>query len=335
MEQPKTHKEPVGSEQQNIFTTAPEKILTHEMNKEKNGLKFCFSYPDRRYHVGINNGQPYFKIEYFLDLPDELTSEEKQLFVTENYLVGGKEQVVYVLSSEHAPAGIRHELEADTKQEKGYSNAQARVFERGDRMPNPGELTTPELAEMLQSMNVIFYSGAGISMSGSVHGLAGLKKELEIGRQGDVDGFLTNAISNPEQILKVWNNFVQSLDGPPTEAHKALSSIALKLNAQIITENVDTLQENAGVRPIRIMGSFVRDNVDPKWLEEIDAIVTIGLSHDDRGFLAWYKEINPQGIIIAIDLAQPSYLGDEDFILRGDLQQLLPDLDTKLTPKQL
>jgi len=45
----------------------------------------------------------------------------------------------------------------------------------------------------------------------------------------------------------------------------------------------------------------------------------------------WYKENNPNGKIIAINLNQLSYLGDEDFILKGDCQKILPALEKKLS----
>ena len=45
----------------------------------------------------------------------------------------------------------------------------------------------------------------------------------------------------------------------------------------------------------------------------------------------WYKENNPNGKIIAINLNQPSYLGNEDFILKGDCQKILPVLEKKLS----
>jgi hypothetical protein len=61
-------------------------------------------------------------------------------------------------------------------------------------------------------------------------------------------------------------------------------------------------------------------------IKKIDAIVCIGLSHDDRGFLAWYKLHNPNGIIIALDLKKPSYLGSEDMLILGDLHDTLPHL---------
>ena len=83
------------------------------------------------------------------------------------------------------------------------------------------------------------------------------------------------------------------------------------------------------MKAIHISGPWLRENIKPEWLKEIDGVITIGLSYDDRGFLGWYKENNPNGKIIAIDLEQPSYLGNEDFILKGDCQEILPELEEK------
>ena len=55
-------------------------------------------------------------------------------------------------------------------------------------------------------------------------------------------------------------------------------------------------------------------------------MICIALSYDDRGFLGWYKENNPHGTIVAIDLVKPSYLGNEDFLLQGNCQKILPAL---------
>ncbi|MGB9847829.1 MAG: hypothetical protein ACPLKV_01275 [Minisyncoccia bacterium] len=63
-------------------------------------------------------------------------------------------------------------------------------------------------------------------------------------------------------------------------------------------------------------------------------MITIGLSYDDKGFLRWYKENNPNGKIIAINLNQPSYLGNEDFILKGDCQKVVPEIKREFVEKE-
>jgi len=54
-------------------------------------------------------------------------------------------------------------------------------------------------------------------------------------------------------------------------------------------------------------------------LQNIKAIVCVGLSFDDRAFLAWYKESNPEGMIISLDISLSNYLGNEDYFVKGDL----------------
>jgi NAD-dependent SIR2 family protein deacetylase len=88
------------------------------------------------------------------------------------------------------------------------------------------------------------------------------------------------------------------------------------------------------VKAIHLTGSWLKENVKPEWLKDIDVVITIGLSYDDRGFLGWYKENNPNGKIIAINLSQPPYLGSEDFILKGDCQNIIPKLEKEFAAEK-
>jgi NAD-dependent SIR2 family protein deacetylase len=116
----------------------------------------------------------------------------------------------------------------------------------------------------------------------------------------------------------------------PTSAHFALRDLSLYKNTRLITENLDCLHESTGIFPYRIDAKHLREEVGGQSLAQFDYIICIGLSFDDRGFLGWYKEQNPQGKIIAIDICKPSYLGNEDFWIQGDLQALIPDIQKQL-----
>jgi hypothetical protein len=48
------------------------------------------------------------------------------------------------------------------------------------------------------------------------------------------------------------------------------------------------------------------------------------MSADDRGLLQWYKDQNPQGKIIAFNLEVPQYVGQDDYVVLGDVQKTLP-----------
>jgi NAD-dependent SIR2 family protein deacetylase len=106
--------------------------------------------------------------------------------------------------------------------------------------------------------------------------------------------------------------------------------LAKQKDTQIMTENFDFLQEQAGVKPSRVSGERLKSDIDPEWLKEIDGIICIGLSYDDRGLLGWYKKINPAGKIISLDFNQPSYLGVDDYLVQGDLQTTLPEVEKQL-----
>ena len=81
--------------------------------------------------------------------------------------------------------------------------------------------------------------------------------------------------------------------------------------------------------PLFIYGLELND-VCCKDLEEVEAIVCIGLSKDDCGFLAWYKANNPDGLLVAIDLEKLNYLAKEDYFVQGDLQKIVPQLPRNL-----
>ena len=157
-----------------------------------------------------------------------------------------------------------------------------------------------------------------------------LDEMLGIEMSEKVDGLLKKAVTNPQHVIDSWEDFTRTaFEESATPAHRSLGALAQKLKAQIFTENVDCLHESVGVKVMHLTGHWLKDNVRPEWLKVIDAVITVGLSYDDRGFLGWYKKNNSNGRIIAVNLNQPSYLGSEDFILKGDCQKIIPELERR------
>jgi len=202
-------------------------------------------------------------------------------------------------------------------------------------LPKPQEMEMAQLVEVLKNKKVLFYTGAGISIASGVHSMNQLEETLGIEMSQKVDGLLKKAVVNPQSVIDSWEEFTKAaFEKPATPAHQSLRKLAQKLKAQIFTENVDHLQERAGVKAIHLTGPWLKENVRPEWLKDIDVVITVGLSYDDRGFLGWYKENNPKGKIIAVNLNQPSYLGNEDFILKGDCQKIIPELEKEFAAKK-
>ena len=210
-----------------------------------------------------------------------------------------------------------------------------RVEIREQMLPQPQEMEMAQLVEILKNKKVLFYTGAGISIASEVHSMDQLQETLGIEMSEKVDGLLKKAVANPQGVIDSWEEFTKAaFEKPATPAHQSLGGLAQKLKSQIFTENVDHLQERAGVKATHLTGPWLKENVQPEWLRDIDAVVTVGLSYDDRGFLGWYKENNPNGKIIAVNLSQPSYLGNEDFMLKGDCQEVIPELEKKFAEKE-
>jgi len=202
-------------------------------------------------------------------------------------------------------------------------------------LPKPQEMEVAQLVELLKNKRVLFYTGAGISIASGVPSMDQLQESLGIEMPQKVDGFLKRAVANPQSVIDSWEEFTKAaFEKPATPAHQSLGRLAQKLKAQIFTENVDHLQEQAGVKAIHLTGPWLKENVQPEWLKDIDVVITVGLSHDDRGFLGWYKENNPNGKIVAINLNQSSYLGNEDFILKGDCQKIIPELEKEFAAEE-
>jgi len=332
---------------ENISDTGPEGVSSEELGEQNIETVFYFPSNTGGYCLGHKDGEPFFMVEYFDSLPDELSEEKKEKFTKETREQDGVEKIVYTLKYGETPEleneeeyliaeprdfkkrAIENFFATDTNKQamseilakyskltpkkilqiveqtfefshKKALKAIPTLLSRFSReiaekieaeikeriiLPKPQEIKVAQLVEILENKKVVFYTGAGISVSGGVLGMEDLKNALGIQKTVKVDEFTRNYINNPQVIFEVWNKFIESLDNPPTEAHKSLAQLAQKLNSKILSENFDHLQEGSGVEAIRISGPWLKANIQPEWLKNIDAVITIGLSDDDRGFL--------------------------------------------------
>lgn len=187
---------------------------------------------------------------------------------------------------------------------------------------SPQEIVPGKLVDFLRTKRCLFYTGAGLSAASGVATMSSLEKSLSLS-EGLVS-FLRQIYWRPQEIVRGFKEFCETaILSEPTPAHHALHTITQKQGIALLTENVDLLQQRAGSKPLsphlEDVGAVTQQN-----LLEIDAIICVGLSHDDCGFLAHYKKNNPAGILVAIDKGTPSYLSDHDFIIQDDLQKVLP-----------
>jgi NAD-dependent SIR2 family protein deacetylase len=194
-------------------------------------------------------------------------------------------------------------------------------------MKESQQMNIRELSEFIKCKKVIFYTGAGLSAKAGVYNMAQLEKYLGIDQLKPMDDFICSVLNNPKKVQNIFKKFCRSaFEHKPTKAHYALAKIVKIKQTKILTENFDLLQERTGIKPYHTENATLKKDINPKWFGEIDAIICVGLSYDDRGLLTWYKTNNPSGKIISLNLKQPRYLGEDDFLVKGDLQKILPKI---------
>lgn len=206
------------------------------------------------------------------------------------------------------------------------------------------KLNSDQIAEMLlnlQGDELVFYSGAGISMGGELPawGMPQLKKELGVTNPDDhfFDVFKDPINNPPAEIIQKLEEFKkQCFADLSTPAHNALTEIVKSKPGSIVfTENVDLKHEAEGSRLKAVHFDTGGDSFNKVRMRTPGAkvLVTLGLSQDDRGVIRYMKEHNPNLKIIAFNLSEgtiPKYLDDKDAVCLGDIQKILPEVAQKL-----
>lgn len=315
----------------NILLQSPQSLTNKEIeNLEqenlKNGWGASFNGEQKAITFYYHDDIVDLDFEFYENIPAYIDEQIKTKLVKTKRLINEKIVTTYIL---HLGASTPSQSNSSNE---SYCVNQPRNFKNTPQANNPQNITLEQLADLIKTKNVIFYTGAGISAHAGIWTMESLEDALEINFNCEFDQCMQNIIINLEKIKTNFREFCRAaFKTQATPAHYALKSIALLKQSQILTENFDLLHEHAGIKPLHISGPWLKNNVDPNELKKINLVLCIGLSHDDRGFLGWYKTNNPNGIIIAIDLNKPSYLGNEDFLIQEDCQEVLPKLAKKIS----
>ncbi|MFC1854564.1 Sir2 family NAD-dependent protein deacetylase [Candidatus Dependentiae bacterium] len=229
------------------------------------------------------------------------------------------------------------------RQKRDKSKETAKCKEQETKICKPLEKLHPEKAteisirecvRILKTQKVIFYTGAGISaeylpdMKGIYEALSFHKAPQDKNKAPKTEFLIREAVKNPKNYIEPMHKiFTDFLNAKPTKAHIALKNIALKFECAVLTENMDFMHLKTGIDVPMIKPEKMLQEVTPATLKKIDAIVCIGMSADDRGFLAWYKKHNPKGKFVAVNLEKPEFLDKGDMALLGDVQVVLPKIE--------
>ena len=304
------------------------KQVAHELKEKTIDMSFRFGEKSHLRFLS-KNSEVYFEIlfdsipecyqDFFKKIQGKLiahTIEKKKRWIYSYKWKKGNIEEVNVLSKS----------ESIHPDDDAYIVCARRVIEGA----KPKQLKEEELEKIIRDTNVLFYTGAGISIS-RVPAMNQLYELLGLEQGEKFVPSLENAIERPKEFAsKILTFHKACLSSAPTRAHFALKKLAMYKNTRIVTENVDQLHEFSGICPYRVDPKHLRAQDADSFLKKIDHIICVGLSFDDKGFLGWYKKHNPKGKIIAIDLKKPSYLGDEDFLVTKDLQEIIPRLASKI-----
>lgn len=195
---------------------------------------------------------------------------------------------------------------------------------RGDEKVKHIEISVEEVADVIKNGRTIIYTGAGISIAAGTPDMKALMAYLGINRSESVDDFALTVMFSPEGMRHRLESLQESFFGRTTPAHEFLTAIQRLTNVRIATENLDMLGEAAGQELIK------RGEIDEMLpdieVQQLDCIVTVWLRADDSGLLWRFKEQNPEGRIIALNVEPPPYLDEKDYYLEGDAQETVPQI---------
>jgi hypothetical protein len=141
----------------------------------------------------------------------------------------------------------------------------------------------------------------------------------------------------PELMRGLHSAHNAFISGAPMPGHTAIASISNLLNRVALTDNRDLIQQGAGTQAIHAnqLTPFNKAPWQPAVLcdaKQIDGVLVCGMGGDRRGFLSWLKANNPRAEIIHMDLA-PAPGVQADHFIQGDLQTLLPQLQTAVVDR--
>lgn len=232
----------------------------------------------------------------------------------------------------------------------------------------PQTLNASSLADMLQAVSdpreIVFFTGAGLSDDGQDESVMshtrflakhGIDKDCQLTPEYRefIRKFLTSA-EYADQVFQEYGEFTESLWKPvPTAAHIALTAIVQHFDYSplVVTNNYDIKQEAAGIIPVRKTALGWADELDYNYLDPIreerrlqlgntmrelakraKLAVIIGQRADNNGYLKYLVERNPNITVAAINIDHNilDYLRSRDFVLTGDAQQVLSELQQLL-----
>jgi len=188
-------------------------------------------------------------------------------------------------------------------------------------------ISSQQAASLLKGKNVLFFTGAGISMAAGLPDLAELNAAID-GMFSPLDSYIEDILQNRTDgrasfVKQYYSLFTES---EPTEAHYLIAKLCREHGFTLATESFDNLHQKTGIEPI-----FQNtDEVVIPNLGQYDYLVTVGLNAGIGNVDKEYRILNPHGRIIAITPEPPYYLLDRDYYINEPYAEALSTIMTIL-----
>ncbi|HSX37587.1 MAG TPA: hypothetical protein VLE95_02020 [Chlamydiales bacterium] len=285
----------------------------------------------------LKPGQASARLEFLGQLPDDnLIQENKNRFsqTTRMTAEGVPYQVFSLEISLPSDTPSPSLCEGCKKQQMKFAEDQTTLLpvyltygEGRDFMSEqrPQQISIASCKAFLQNKKCLIVVGTALAEHAGVATRSHFASEIGLEKGKTVDSFVHRFLLKPESILQQYiERTEKGLFGEPTPLIRDLALLSTRLDAPIFTCNFDQLIQKTGVSVVNILEG--KTTSVEEILQNVDVILTIGLSRDPERVLAYFKNTNPRGAIVAVDLKQPCYLGDEDFLLSMDLREAIPEL---------
>lgn len=270
-----------ATECKNRFFSQPTMIspndLLDRLDSASLDMRWQFG-PDDFFRFVTGKDEVYFEI-MFGSLPDSYEKELKNRFIEKPILSEGIEKDRYIFSyackkGEQAVINqLREEKCNADANHSSYLVDERRIIENSV----PRQIDEEEILSIICNCNVLFYTGAGLSVDSGIPSMAGLYDLLGLEEGEKFADSLKNASEYPEEFAEKIQAFHDAcFFSPPTEAHLALKKLAIFKNTKIITENLDLLHEHSGIAPYRIHAEEVRE-IGIASLSRIDYVICLGV----------------------------------------------------------
>lgn len=189
--------------------------------------------------------------------------------------------------------------------------------------------TVAEIPSLLKGRFAIF-TGAGLSTAAGISDMKTLHADLgmDFSTRDGKDNLFLRIMESPDLVLGVVDRFLGNFYfGRPTQAHLAIKAIQDALGIAVLTENEDQLHQICNTATLTRRDS---EGVETA-LQSADILLVLGIGRNEppaSRFFARFRSAGPNRRIIAINRERPdpSYLGEQDFILQEDLKKAVPRL---------